>query len=73
MAKWFYHMRLRNGTPPGRIERVKAHMLEKILPTEEYLTHPQIREGYEEDVARFEKRVLDLDVPALLANEYKRE
>ena len=70
-AIWLYHMRIRDGNPLQRIERVRTSLLSHSEETESYITMPEIRRIYEKEIAEFRRRVNLLDVAKLIDNGYR--
>ena len=71
MAIWLYHMMIREGDPSQRIERVRSSLLSHSEETGSYITMPEIRGIYEEEIAEFRRRVNLLDVAKLIDNGYR--
>tara|TARA_Y100000310_G_scaffold322897_1_gene382564 strand:- start:676 stop:1269 length:594 start_codon:yes stop_codon:yes gene_type:complete len=57
MAQWMYREIMTSGTPRSRLADTKSALLDHADETESYMSHPEIRARYEEDVRRFKQRI----------------
>ena len=71
MAIWLYHMMIRDGEPSQRMEMVRSYLLSHSEETESYITMPEIRRMYEEEIGKFRRRIDVLDVAKLIDHGYR--
>ncbi len=71
MAIWLYHMRMREGDPSQRIDRVRNSLLSHSEETESYITMPEIKRIYEREIRRFKRMMGTLDVAKLIDHSYR--